>query len=312
MSKRKPVGKQLDAISRSSQPFQVSLDLLKQDQFVTSLGIDWQHFKAMPSPIGLKDRGDYRRSDGLDTISSNGMLYFKAGCFSATMVDNSKSQKHSEGGVLDYSTSRLIMPRFYNKQDGQANGDRIYLAPGDRVYISDPNADILVPNYQRMDFDPDNDNKTMFPVAKIEFLEDSRGIVYKEGLDFEITCQGDIRWLSGGSSPGIDHDTKKGRIYSVRYLYKAFWYVVAIPKEVRITNVTTGDVRSPERMASHAVVQREYIYTNVNRGQNQDGSSGSGEAKTSDPKRIISKPESGISPNSSKIKVNMDDIEQES
>lgn len=311
MSKRKPKGKQLDAIPRASGPFQVSFDLLKQDQFVTSLGVDFIHYKAMPSPIGLKDRGDYRRSDGLDTISSNGMIYFKAGCFTATMVDNSKSSKHTEGGLLDYSTSRLIMPRFYNKNDEQANGDRIYIAPGDRVYIADANADVLVPNYQRMDFEADQDNRPMFPIVKIEYLEDSRGIVYQENIDFTITCEGNIRWTAGGKNPGIDPDTGKGRIYSVRYLYKAFWYIVAIPKEVRVTNVTTDEVRAPERMAYHAVVQREYIYQQTNRGQNSDGSSLNGDLKTQDKKRIVKAPKKSKSSGSAPIKVNMSDIEDE-
>lgn len=310
MAKRKPKGTQLDAVSRSSLPFQVSFDLAKQDQFVTSLGVDFSHYKAIPSPSGLKDRGDYRRSDGLDTISSNGMIYFKAGCFSATMVDNSKSQRASEGGTLDYSTSLLIMPRFYNKQGEQSNGDRIYLAPGDRVYIADPNADVLVPNYQRMDFDPDNDNKPMFPICKLEFLEDSRGIVYQEGRDFEITSDGNIRWSPSGSSPGLDPDTKKGRVYSVRYLYKAFWYIVAIPKEVRVTNVTTGDIRAPERMSYHAVIQREYIYENTNRGKNSDGSTGAGEQKAQEQKRIVKKPSQSPLGGTPPIKVNMDDIEE--
>lgn len=312
MAKRKPKGTQLDAVSRASSPFQISFDLNKQDQFVTSLGVDFIHYKAIPSPIGLKDRGDYRRSDGLDTISSNGMIYFKAGCLTATMVDNSKSQKHSEGGLQDYSTSRLVMPRFYNKEGEQANGDRIYMAPGDRVYIADPHADTMVPNYQRMDYDPDNDNRPMFPVVKVEFLEDSRGITYKENVDFQITCEGNIRWMPGGTNPGVDPDTKKGRVYSVRYLYKAFWYVVAIPKEVRVTNITSNDVRAPERMSYHAVIQREYIYQNVNRGQNLDGGSGTGEIKTPDEKRIVKEPNSSDVSGNSFIKVNMDDLENES
>lgn len=306
MSKRKPSGKQIDAIPKASMPFQVSFDLNRQDHFVTSLAVDFVHYKAVPSPIGLKDRGDYRRSDGLDTISSNGMIYVKAGCFSAAMVDASNSQKRSEGGILDYSTSRLILPRFYNKAEGQSNGERIYLAPGDRVYISDPAADVLVSNYQRMDYENDQDNRPMFPIEKMEFIEDSRGIVYKEGKDFCITKEGNIRWISGGENPGIDPDTKKGRIYSIRYLYRAFWYIVALPKEVRVTNVTKGDTRSPERMAYHAVVQREYIYQNVNNGNRNS------EVKTQDEKRIVESPRSGIDPNGTQIKVNMDDIEEES
>jgi hypothetical protein len=304
MAKRKPKGNQYDTINRASEPFQSSFDILKQDQFVTSLGVDWVHYKAMPSPIGLKDRGDYRRSDTVDTISSNGMLYLKAGCFTATMVDNSKSQKRSEAGLLDYSTSRLIMPRFYNRGEEQHNGERIYLAPGDRLYIADPNADVMVSNYQRMEYE--GVDRPMFPIEKMEFIQDSRGIIYKEDLDFCVTSNGDIKWLENGSNPGIDPDTKKGRVYSIRYLYKAFWYVVALPKEVRVTNVTTDGVRAPERMAYHAVVQREYIYQNTNNGNKLS------ELKPQDPGRVVQQPDDDLSPNSPTIKVNMSDIEQES
>ncbi len=310
MPKRKPRGGQLDTINRSILVPQHSFNLGEQDAFVTSLGIQFTHFKAIPSPIGLKDRGDYRRSDSLDTISSNGMIYVKSGCFTATMVDNSKNQRRAEGGLVDYSTSRLIMPRYYDKADGVANGDRIYLAPGDRVYLADPNADCLVSNYQRMEYEPNQDNRPMFPIHKMEFIEDSRGIIYKEGKDFEITSAGDIRWLSGGENPGIDPDTKAGRVYAVRYLYRAYWYIVAIPKEVRLTNVTNAGVRAPERMAYHAVIQREYIYHQVNRGKNSDGSGG--DVKTEDQKRIQDKPTQGLDPNGTVIRVNMDDFEHES
>lgn len=305
MPKRKPRGQQLDTINRIGDLAQHSFDLSKQDQFVTSLGIQFVHYKAMPSPIGLKERGDYRRSDALDTISSNGMLYTKAGCFTATMSDNSRSQSRSDGGILDPSTSRIIMPRFYDKNEEVAAGDRIYMAPGDRVYIADPNADVLVSNYQRMTYEADQDNRPMFPIVKVEMITDSRNQSYQEGVDFEVTCAGDIRWLSGGSSPGIDPDTKEGRVYSVRYLYKAFWYIVSLPKEVRMTNVTTGGLRSPERMPYHAVLQREYVYQQqINGGKNQPQ-----EQKTD---RTREDPQDGIDPANPQIKVNMDLFDENS
>jgi len=298
MPKRAPKGKQLDTISREGDLFQGSFDLRKQDQFVTSLGVQFIHYKAIPSPIGLKDKGDYRRSDGVDTISSNGFIYKKAGYFTATMVGNSASRKASDGGILDDSMARLIMPRFYDKGQEVAAGDRIYLSPGDRVYIADPNADVLVPNFQRMEYEIDQDNRPMFPICKIEYIEDSQGRSFQEGVDFMITPAGDIRWLSGGSNPGIDPDTKRGRVYSIRYLYKAFWYVVQIPNEVRITNITNGDIRAPERMASHAIIQREYVY------QNQVNSKTSN-LKPEEPRRTREEPTESIAPNSNQIRVNM-------
>jgi hypothetical protein len=305
MSKRKPDGIQSDTINRNSPFTQMSFDLRKQDQFVNSLAVDFVHYKAMPSPIGKNDRGSYRRNDGVDTITSNGMIYRCAGKFSAVMTDNDRSQKRSQSGIVDPSQSRLVLPRFYNKDD-QADGERIYMAPGDRLYVSDPDADVLVSNYQEMDYEPENDNVPMFPIVKVEqSIIDSRNIEYTCGLDYKITDSGNIRWLATGKNPGIDADTGKGRVYSVRYLYRAFWYVVSLPKEVRITNVTNGNVRSPERMAYNAVIVREFMFHNQNKGdaQNQNIS------KT--PNRAAAVPKPAAQPDKYVIPVDMAAIDDD-
>lgn len=287
MSNQKPVGLQLPTISPFSPFGQHSFDLLKQDAFVTSLGIDFQHMKALPSPIGLKDRGEYRREDGIDVISSNSMLYFCAGTFTATMTDNTRDGKRIEQGLLDPSQSRLVLPRFYNKNATSDSPDRIYLSVGDRVYLSDKNADTRVPNFHEMSYEENIDNVPMFPIWEMDKtcpVIDSTGVIYGLGTDFCITKAGNIKWLSGGRNPGIDPDTGKGRVYSVRYVYRAFWYVVALPKEVRITNVTEGGVRRPERMPEHAIIVREYVYHNQNKGTGEEA------LKPKEPARAVPPP----------------------
>ena len=92
MSKRNPFGIQVDDISRQTPFVQHSLDLAKQDAFVTSLAVDFTHYKAIPSPLGQKDKGDYRRNDGVDTITSNGMIYKCSGIFSGAMTDDKRSK----------------------------------------------------------------------------------------------------------------------------------------------------------------------------------------------------------------------------
>src|SRR5271165_401229 len=127
MSNRPPNGLQIDAITRFAPQIQESFDLRRLEiGLSTGLGADFKHYKAMPSPIGKNDRGDYRRSDGVDTITSNGMLYTCAGIFTATMTDNTREQKRSTGGVVDPSESKLVLPRFYNNI-GVSDGNRIYL-----------------------------------------------------------------------------------------------------------------------------------------------------------------------------------------
>jgi hypothetical protein len=144
----------------------------------------------------------------------------------------------------------------------------------------------------------------MFPIKRIEKIEDSRGRVFVEGKDFEITCEGNIRWLAGGSSPGIDPETKKGRVYSARYLYKAFWYIVQIPNEIRITNTTDSGVRGPQRMAQHVVIQREYVYQNQINGGQAPGVTPTPQQKTP---RTREEPTVSTQPLGT-IKVNMDHI----
>jgi len=303
MSNRKPKGLQIDTITRFAPQNQQSFDLNRLDIFVNSLGVDFSHFKAMPSPIGKSDRGDYRRNEGVDTITSNGMIYTCAGKFTACMTDNSREQKRAPGGIVDPSESRLVMPRFYNAVD-QDDGNRIRLAPGDRLYLSDPDADVLVANYQEMTYEANIDNQPMFPIVTLEAILDSRNITYSCGIDYAITSNGDIRWIPGGNNPGIDPNTGKGRIYSIRYLYKAYYYVVALPKEVRVTNVTSGTVRSPQRMPMHAIIVREYIYHQQNRGDKLN------QNKSKTPERADAPPAETTNPNKFEIAVDMSTIRE--
>lgn len=302
MSNRKPNGIQIDVIDRNLEYVQESFDLDRLDNFVTGLGVEYLHYKGIPSPIGQNDRGDYRRNDGVDTITSNGMIYKCAGKFTATMTDNSRDRKRGEAGILDPSESKLVLPRFYNK-NGLADGDRIYLSPGDRIYVADPLVDVLVSNPQKMDYIPNLDNVPMFPIVQLELpIIDSRNIEYIQGVDFTITADGNIRWLPGGKNPGIDPDTGKGRIYSLRYLYRSYWYITVLLKEVRVTNVTTDGERAPERMAYHAIAQREYMYHNQNKGD------ATNQLKSKDPKRVVKEPVISIKPLKPSIPVDMSTI----
>lgn len=301
--KKRPADQQVDTIDRSSPFIQESFDLDRMDSFVSGLGVQYLHYKAIVSPIGKKDRGDYRRSDGVDTITSNGMIYKLAGKFTATMTDNSRNDKRGDAGILDVSEGRLVMPRFYDTETGTANGARIYLAPGDRIYVCDPEADVLVSNFHEMDYEFGIDNQSVFPISKLELpIIDSQNIEYKEGVDFTITSNGDVRWIDGQKNPGIDPTTGKGRIYSIRYLYKAFWYITVIPKEVRVTNVTTNGERKPERMPYHPVVVREYIYHNQNRADK------TAQLKSKDPKRADKAPVQSTAPDKFVIPVDISAI----
>ena len=298
MAKKNAEGLQLDAIARGSDVPEISFDLDNQDLFVKSLGVTFVHYRAMPSPIGMKDRGEYRRSDSLDSISSNGFIYHACGEFTAALLGNSKKHTSIDAGLMDQSTARLTLPRFYDETSPTHAKEPIYLAPGDRVYIKD--LEVAVATYQKVNHNPMGHDLLQYPALCVEFLMDSRGIEYKQGVDFKINKHGNIEWIDGRKNPGTDEDTGLGRVYSIRYRYNAHWYVAQLLNEVRVTNVTTDGVRAPARMPYHAMIQREYVYhTKVNNGSNEK------QSDNGEPSRVVAKPRENINPNKHKIKVNV-------
>jgi hypothetical protein len=190
------------------------------------------------------------------------------------------------------------VPRYYN-ENATADGEEIHLAPGDRVFIKD--LEVLVSNYQRMQYNPGDLDRAQFPISSVSHLVDSRNKEYKCGYHFKIQ-DGHIKWVDGRDNPGIDPETGKGRIYSIRYKYNAHWYITDIPNEVRVIQGTEGDQRFPQRMPYSAIIQREYVYYNQNNDVNKDHGRDKKVRDIEEPKEAVA------TPDEYQITVDMDDI----
>ncbi len=273
----------------------VKFNLEVQEQFAKARGVIFEHFAAIPSPIGLKDRGDYRRPDSLDTISENGFIYKKIGEFTGTIVGNSHQHQFggaAEAGIYDNSTARLVIPKTYDKTCTKKTD--ISLLPGDRIYAKD--IALKVDNYQRADFNPKGSDFLQFPALSVDFLEDSQGIEYTQGKHFKIS-DGNIKWIRGRDNPGIDPETGEGRVYSIRYTYNAFWYIQQLINEIRITNTDTSS--DPVRLPYHATIQREYIYHSKVRGDAKDSN------VDTFTERTAPEPTEKIDPNDTQVRVDI-------
>ena len=151
-----------------------------------------------------------------------------------------------------------------------------------------------------MQYNPGGLDRAQFPVESVQHLIDSQKKEYKFGYHFKIQ-DGHIKWIDGKDNPGIDVETGKGRIYSMRYKYNAHWYITEIPNEVRVTQgVDENGKTFPERMQYSAIIQREYVYYN----QNNDVAEDQGSRKRV---RDIEEPKQAIPvPNEYKIKIDKD------
>jgi len=163
----------------------------------------------------------------------------------------------------------------------------------------------MVSNYQKMTYEV-GPNVPMYPIIELEIpIVDNKNTQYIQGVDYCVSGDGNINWMDGGKNPGFDPQTGKGNIYSVRYLYKAFHYVIEIPKEVRMSNVTEGGARVPERMAYYAIIQREYIYHSQNRPDPKN------QSQSATPQRAVQEPLDSIKPGPGSINVDMISIAED-
>ena len=242
----------------------IKFSLEAQEQFANDKGTLIEHFAAIPSPIGLKEKGEYRRPDVLDVVASNGFIYKKVGEFRAVIVGNSNTNQPIDGGIYDNSTARLVLPKFYKKACDGTKKKEIQLLPGDRLYAK--GIELKVPNYQRMDYSSTGVDRLQFPAKSVSHLVDSRNVEYTQSRHFKIDKDGHIRWINGRKNPGVDPDTGKGRSYSLRYVYLAFWYVHQLVNEIRIVNDVNGN---PTRLPYHATIQREYVYYSSIKGDSK-------------------------------------------
>ncbi|HLD91702.1 MAG TPA: hypothetical protein VI911_11945 [Patescibacteria group bacterium] len=271
-----------------------------QEQFATDKGILLEHWVAIPSPIGLKDRGDYRRSGELDVVSENGFIYKKVGEFKGTIVSNSKHNTNTDGGIYDNSTARLVLPKYYQCHINGPDKKEISLLPGDRIYAK--NIELKVDNYQRAEYGVKHNDYLQFPAKCVSYLIDSQNIEYIYNVDFTTDQYGNIQWISGNRNPGIDISTGKGRVYSIRYTYLAYWYVSQLINEIRVTN----DGVNPVRLPYQCMIQREYVYHNAIRKATENINSTKEQPKS----RTQVKPDDSLDPNKYDVKVDMGQFEE--
>lgn len=229
----------------------VSFDAGAFEDAIQAHGIKLVHYRAMRCPVGMVDQYSERRPHKDHSGCQGGFLYFEAGECTSLFSGNSTNSKMADVGLLDGSTVSVTFPKFYDGTEQE-----ILLATFDRIYLKENKVPVI--NWQLFEYNQAGYNKMQYPVEHVEHLVDSNGVQYKLGVDFEV-ADGQIKWI--GKTPGMDLETNKGLVCSIRYTYLPFWYVKNLMHEVRVIQIEDplGN-RAIERMPFAAMLQREYVF----------------------------------------------------
>jgi hypothetical protein len=229
---------QIDQISFS--PTSVLFDAGAFDRSITTHGVLMIHWAAQPCPVGKIDENSVRRPHPDHSSCSNGMIYTKAGRVRCLFINSSNKMDQWDTGLADGSTVTETTPRTYDDSDNE-----IQVVPFDRFFIDEES--LLVPHTQLVEAHISGHDRLSFPVVKVVNIIDAKGITYCPE-DYTIE-NGQIVW-TGPNQPGYNPLIQKGTIYSIRYLYRPFFYVDRVAHQTRQITVDTGleskNVRGPQ------------------------------------------------------------------
>jgi hypothetical protein len=228
----------------------LSLDAGAFDDAIRSQGVIFVHHRAMKCPVGSSDVYDTHRPHPDHSGCSNGFILTPAGKVTCLFINNSKDSQFQDVGIMDFSTVQAVVPRLYDDND-----EEVLMSPFDRLYLS--NEGITVVNWEQKEHTPTGIDKLTFPVVKVQDLIDNLGNRYQQDRDFQIT-NGSIQWSD--NNPGVDPETGRGRIFSIRYLYTPFFYVKRVLHELRVAQIDGPTGRELEKMPQAVLLQREFVF----------------------------------------------------
>jgi hypothetical protein len=238
---------------------QVSFDREAFEHALRTHGVLFEHHRAILDPTGMASKGDnHAVLTGHVRTNSDGFLYEKAGCLRGLFLSNSMSGDQHPEGYIQFSTAYLTLPSRY-----EGSSEPLLVAPYDRLYMKDIETRVICNQY--VEASMTGLDKLQYPATCIEHVVDANGVRYKEGVDFELTVDGNIRWI-GASRPGFNVKVGRGTVYSVRYRYTAFFVVARHLHEIRVANISDlmTDERTLERMPYQVQVVRENVFYDQN------------------------------------------------
>lgn len=262
---RTPEGTQIPTPIPSEQ---ISFSKEAFDEMLRSQGVRVCHYRAIPDPTGMSGRGDGHPSSVPNGApngpgGSDGFLYQEAGSVQVFFQSNSTSSPMDTNGIISTSSAYITLPTTYENGD-----DPVIVSDYDRFYLQDIEVRVVGKHY--VEASSTGTDRFQFPATCVEYAVGPNGTNYVEGQDFQLNQDGTITWISQ-NRPGVDPNTGRGIVYSVRYRYIPFFIVSRIIHEVRVAQITdpmTFD-RNLERMPYQVYAIREKIFQDLNRLQPQ-------------------------------------------
>lgn len=223
------------------------------DQILNNRGIRFIHSRAIPCP-NMRSLNDNSHNPNCTHCDGSGILYYEPLEIIGTFMSNSIEKQFEYNGQWEVGTAVVTMPSEYS------NGIQAEFGMYDRLVVTD----YTVRLWEKKEYEPrtGNTQQLRYPVSKIEYLvtvTDSLIKEYIQGVDFTITTDGLIQWISG-HTPNYDPLTSTGQVMGISYYANPVYIVLQPMRELRVTQQLMPDgTKVAIRLPMQLLVKRDFL-----------------------------------------------------
>jgi len=223
------------------------------DQLLQQRGIRFTHRRAIPC-FNVNDL-DQNSHDPMCTVcDGSGIYYYREKEIYGVFSSNSLQKMFEHHGVWDVGSAVVTLPVEY------PDGEQADFCMFDQLVIPD----FTVRMWELKEFVPTTGllQQVRYPIHNIDFIASAANNIvkeYKVGVDFNITSDGKIQWISG-KQPAYDNVNERGDVYTVSYFANPVFTVLQHLHELRITQeMDASGSKIAKRLPQNILVRRDFL-----------------------------------------------------
>ena len=222
------------------------------DQLLNQRGVRFVHRKAIPC-MNMESVNYQNHHPDCQFCDDSGILYYEEKEIWGTFSGNSMEKTFEAHGVWEAGTAVVTLPTEY------ADGTQADFNTYDRLEL--PDFTVRLWELKAYEPRPDGIQYLRYPIQKVEYVSsitDGVQKMYKVGVDFNITADGGIQWISG-KEPDYSNVLERGEVIGWAYFANPVYVVVQSLRELRITQEMVNGVKTAKRLPQQVLVRRDFI-----------------------------------------------------
>jgi hypothetical protein len=226
------------------------------DEFIRSKGLRWRHLQSSFCP-NISDLESHVHDPNC-RICDNGYIFYGQDEIFGIMEQNKLERFWEIQGLWDAGAAVATFISYLDGPNGeQSQGKMVDFMVGDKLVC----LDYTFRWTELVENSPTGIDRLRYPAITVEFLRDA-WTIYCRGVDFEITPDGMISWLSTGKRPAYQTARSRGGIYTIVYTAHPVFFVEQIIHEIRATkgeDRVTGNVQAI-RLPQQLLIRRDFMF----------------------------------------------------